>query len=56
MRLFFEFFAGFWKSQIYDFVSKTNFSVKFSQNLSTYSNHEYLQVKNTNFAINASVN
>ena len=38
------------------FFSKNHFPVKFSQDLSTYSNHEYLQVKNTSVVISASGN
>ena len=41
--------------KILTFFQKS-FSVKFPQNLSAYSNYEYLQLKNTNFAINASGN
>ena len=48
MRLFFwtfEFSPVFGKLKMLTFFSKSNFSVKFSQNMSTYSFHEYLQVK-----------
>ena len=42
----FEFFPIFWKNQNFDFFSKIQFLKKLAENLSTYSNYEFLQMKN----------
>ena len=49
----FEFFPIFWKKQNFYFFSKIQFLKKLAENLSTYSNYEFLQIKNTKSAINA---
>ena len=49
----FEFFPIFWKNQNFDFFSKIQFLKKLAENLSTYSNYEFLQIKNKKIAINA---
>ena len=52
----FEFFPIFWKNQNFDFFSEIQFLKKMAENLSTYSNYEFLQIKNIKSAINASEN
>ena len=56
-NVFFQNFLPFFgKVKILNFFSRNYFSIKITENLSTYSNYECLQLKSTKSAINASVN
>ena len=55
--IFFQFwvpFPPFWNNRNFDFFSNIYFLIRISENLSTYSYYECLQLKNTEFAVNAS--
>ena len=52
----FEFLPIFGKIKILNFFPKNYFYIKFSENLSTHSDYECLELKNTKFTINDSGN